>query len=84
MVEGGGVLVGVDVGVEVCVVVGVLVGVGVEVGVLVGVVVGVGVTQDTVKLTYWFCPLEVTVVLDGVMVHPGTVVAVSVTVASGQ
>jgi hypothetical protein len=37
-----------------------------------------------VKVTYWFWPLEVTVVLDGLMVHPGTVLAVSVTLASGQ
>ena len=71
---------------------------GVDVGVVVGVVlvgggVGVGVDvgdddvpepQDTVKLTYWFCPLEVTVVLAGVIVQPGTVVAVNVTLAPGQ
>jgi hypothetical protein len=70
---------------------GVDVGVGVGVGVLVKVGVGVGVVdddvpepQDTVKLTYWFCPLEATVVLAGVIVQPGTVLAVSVTVASGQ
>jgi hypothetical protein len=72
--------------------VGVLVLVGVEVGVLVGVGEGVGVLvgvvalepQDTVKVTYWFWPLEVTVVLAGLIVQPGTVVAVSVTLAPGQ
>ncbi len=84
----------------VLVLVGVLVGDGggVDVGVLVGVLVGVGVLvevgvdvgdeelepQDTVKLTYWFCPLEATVVLAGVIVQPGTVVAVRVTLAPGQ
>jgi hypothetical protein len=72
--------------------VGVLVLVGVEVGVLVGVGEGVGVLvgvgalepQDTVNATYWFWPLEVTVVLAGLIVQPGTVVAVSVTLAPGQ
>jgi hypothetical protein len=58
--------------------VGVLVGVGVDVG------DDVPEPHDTVKLTYWFCPLEATVVLAGVIVQPGTVVAVSVTVAPGQ
>jgi len=80
---------------DVNVVVG-LVGGGLDV-VLVGAVLvggGVGVEvdvgdeelepQDTVKLTYWFCPLEVTVVLAGVIVQPGTVVAVNVTLAPGQ
>jgi hypothetical protein len=83
VVEVGAVLVGggVDVGV----------GAGVDVLVKVGVGVGVGVDdddvpepQDTVKPTYWFWPLEVTVVLAGVIVQPGTVLAVSVTLASGQ
>lgn len=62
----------------------VLVGGGVDVGVGVGVGVEVPEPQDTVKPTYWFWPLEVTVVLAGVIVQPGTVLAVSVTLASGQ
>ena len=74
---GGGAPVGVVVGI-VLVGVGVLVEVGVDVG------DEEPEPHDTVKLTYWFCPLEVTVVLAGVMVQPGTVVAVSVTLAPGQ
>jgi len=69
-------------GLEVVEVGGVLVGVGEGVGVLVGV--GALEPQDTVKVTYWFWPLEVTVVLAGLIVQPGTVVAVSVTLAPGQ
>ena len=66
---------------------GVDVGVGVLVGVVVGVGVGVGVgvevgdevleAQDTVNVTYMFGLVGVTVVLDGLMVQPGTVLAVN-------
>ena len=75
--------------VEVLVLVDALVEVGVGVLVVVEVLVDVNVLEvlgphDIVKLTYWFWPLEDTVVLDGLIVQPGTVVAVSVTVASGQ
>ena len=66
-----GVLVGVDVGV------GVLVGVGVGVGVLVGVGVEVLEPHDTVNVTYMFGLVDVTVVLDGLMVQSGTVLAVN-------
>ena len=64
----------------------VLVGGGVLVGVLVGVGVGVGVgvevgdeelePHDTVNVTYIFGLVGVTVVLDGLMVQPGAVLAV--------
>jgi hypothetical protein len=57
------------------------------VGVLVGVVVGVGVgvdvgdgvlePHDTVNVTYMFGLVGVTVVLDGLMVQPDTVLAVN-------
>jgi hypothetical protein len=71
--------------VEVLVLVDVLVGVEVDVGVGVGVLVGVGVDvgdevpepHDTVNVTYMFGLVGVTVVLDGLMVQPGTVLAVN-------
>jgi len=86
----GGWLDVVEVEVEVLVLVDVLVGVEVDVGVLVGVLVGVGVgvgvgvevgdevleLQDTVNVTYMFGLVGVTVVLDGLMVQPGAVLAV--------
>ncbi len=90
-VVGGGLEL-VEVLVLVDVLVGVDVGVGVGVGVLVGVLVGVGVLvevgvlvlvvevlelQDTVNVTYMFMLVGVTVVLDGLMVQPGTVLAVN-------
>ena len=62
---------------------GVDVGVGVLVGVLVGVGVGVDVgdeelePHDTVNVTYMFMLVGVTVVLDGLMVQPGAVLAVN-------
>jgi hypothetical protein len=82
-VVGGGLEV-VGVLVLVAVLVGVEVDVGVVVGVLVGVGVGVGVDvggevlepHDTVNVTYMFILVGVTVVLDGLMVQPGTVLAV--------
>ena len=61
--------------------VGVPVLVGVPVGVEVGEPVGAGdeelELQDTVKVTYMFGLVGVTVVLDGLMVQPGTVLAVN-------
>ena len=85
-VVGGGLEV-VGVLVLVAVLVGVEVDVGVVVGVLVGVVVGVGVgvdvgdevlePHDTVNVTYMFMLVGVTVVLDGLMVQPGAVLAVN-------
>ena len=71
--------------VEVLVLVAVLVGVEVDVGVVVGVPVPVGVgvgdeelePHDTVNVTYMFGLVGVTVVLDGLMVQPGTVLAVN-------
>jgi len=85
-VVGGGLEV-VGVLVLVAVLVGVEVDVGVVVGVLVGVVVGVGVgvdvgdevlePHDTVNVTYMFGLVGVIVVLDGLMVQPGTVLAVN-------
>ena len=64
VVEGGGVLVGDGGGVDVGVV---LVGGGVE----------VLEPHDTVNVTYMFGLVGVTVVLDGLMVQPGTVLAVN-------